>query len=99
MAGYCTLVLCFHSPVACENTAIRSCNIQPYCLLTYQIYNVTYLMHHPLQPFSRRVRIPFLVPPSLSAHCFNIKYHFEGHSCYLNVLFPFKTGSLTMYTL
>ena len=37
MAGYCTLVLYFHSPVARENTAAHSCNIQPYYLLTYQI--------------------------------------------------------------
>ena len=37
MAGYCTLVLYFHSPAAHENTAAHSCNIQPYCLLTHQI--------------------------------------------------------------
>ena len=37
MAGYCTLVLYFHSPAAYENTAAHSCNIQPYCLLTHQI--------------------------------------------------------------
>ena len=37
MAGYCTLVLYFHSPVARENTAAHSCNIQPYYLLTHQI--------------------------------------------------------------
>ena len=37
MAGYCTLVLYFHSPVARENTAAYLCNIQPYYLLTYQI--------------------------------------------------------------
>ena len=29
MAGYCTLVLYFHSSVARKNTAARSCNIQP----------------------------------------------------------------------
>ena len=32
-----TFVLYFHSPAARENTAARSCNIQPYCLLTHQI--------------------------------------------------------------
>ena len=37
MAGYCTLVLYFHSPSARQNTAARSCNIQPYCLLKHQI--------------------------------------------------------------
>ena len=37
MAGYCTLVLYFHSPAARENTATHSCNIQPYRLLTHQI--------------------------------------------------------------
>ena len=37
MAGYCTLVLYFHSPVARENTDAHSCNIQPYCLLSHQI--------------------------------------------------------------
>ena len=37
MAGYCTLVLYFHSPAARENTAAHSCNIQPYYLLTHQI--------------------------------------------------------------
>ena len=37
MAGYCTLVLYFHSSAAQENTAAHSCNIQPYCLLTHQI--------------------------------------------------------------
>ena len=37
MTGYCTLVLYFHSPVARENMAAHSCNIQPYYLLTYQI--------------------------------------------------------------
>ena len=37
MAGYCTLVLYFHSPAARENTAAHLCNIQPYCLLTHQI--------------------------------------------------------------
>jgi len=37
MAGYCTLVLYFHSPMARENTVTHSCNIQPYYLLTYQI--------------------------------------------------------------
>ena len=43
MAGYCTLVLYFHSPAACENTAAHSCNIQPYYLLTHQIIYI-YLM-------------------------------------------------------
>ena len=46
MAGYCTLVLYFHSPVARENTDAHSCNIQPYCLLSHQIiymYKVHYL--------------------------------------------------------
>ena len=37
MAGYCTLVLYFHSPAARENTTAHSCNIQPYCPLTHQI--------------------------------------------------------------
>ena len=37
MAGYCTLVLYFHSPAARENTDAHSCNIQPYCLLSHQI--------------------------------------------------------------
>ena len=37
MAGYCTLVLYFHSHAARENTAAHSCNIQPYYLLTHQI--------------------------------------------------------------
>ena len=37
MTGYCTLVLYFHSPAACENTDAHSCNIQPYCLLSHQI--------------------------------------------------------------
>ena len=37
MAGYCTLVLYFHSPAAHENTAAHSCNIQPCYLLTHQI--------------------------------------------------------------
>ena len=37
MAGYCTLVLYFHSPAAREITATLSSNIQPYCLLTHQI--------------------------------------------------------------
>ena len=37
MAGYCTLVLYFHSPAAREITAAHSCNIQPYYLLTHQI--------------------------------------------------------------
>ena len=32
MAGYCTLVLYFHSLAAHENTDAHSCNIQPYCL-------------------------------------------------------------------
>ena len=36
MAGYCTLVLYFHSPMTRENTAAHSCNIQPYYLLTHQ---------------------------------------------------------------
>ena len=36
-AGYCTLVLYFHSLVARENTVAHSCNIQPYCLLTHQM--------------------------------------------------------------
>ena len=47
MAGYCTLVLYFHSPVARENTAAHSCNIQPYCLLTHQII---YYMNTTEQP-------------------------------------------------
>ena len=42
MAGYCTLVLYFHSPAARENTAAHSCNIQPYYLLTYQIIYIYY---------------------------------------------------------
>ena len=37
MAGYCTLVLYFHSPAARENMAAHSCNIQPCYLLTHQI--------------------------------------------------------------
>ena len=37
MAGYCTLVLYFHSPVARENTDAQECNMQPYCLLSHQI--------------------------------------------------------------
>ena len=37
MAGYCTLVLYFHSPAARENTTAHSCNIHPYCPLTHQI--------------------------------------------------------------
>ena len=37
MAGYCTLVLYFHSPAARENMATHSCNIQPYYLLTHRI--------------------------------------------------------------
>ena len=37
MAGYCTLVLYFHSLAARENTTAHSCNIQPYCPLTHQI--------------------------------------------------------------
>ena len=40
MAGYCTLVLYFHSPAAHENTATHLCNVQPYCLLTHQIFIV-----------------------------------------------------------
>jgi len=35
MAGNCTLVLYFHSPAACENTAAHSCNIQPYIYIMY----------------------------------------------------------------
>ena len=31
-----TLVLYFHSPAGCENTAAHLCNIQPYCLLSHQ---------------------------------------------------------------
>ena len=46
-AGYCTLVLYFHSPVACKNTATHPCNIQSYRLLTikytYIIYVYIYL--------------------------------------------------------
>ena len=41
MAGYCTLVLYFHSPAAHENTAAHSCNIQPYYLLTHQIIYIS----------------------------------------------------------
>ena len=37
MAGYCTLVLYFHSPAARENAAAHLYNIQPYYLLTHQI--------------------------------------------------------------
>ena len=37
MTGYCTFVLYFHSPAACENTATHSCNIQPYYFLSHQI--------------------------------------------------------------
>ena len=44
MAGYCTLVLYFHLPVACENAAPYSCNIQPYYLLTHQI--IMYLLSY-----------------------------------------------------
>ena len=44
MAGYCTLVLYFHSPAARENTAAHSCNIQPYCPLTHQIYSYDNLL-------------------------------------------------------
>ena len=40
MAGYCTLVLYFHSPTARENTAAHSCNIQPYYLLYHQIIDL-----------------------------------------------------------
>ena len=41
MAGYCTLVLYFHSLAACENTNAHSYNIQPYCLLTHQIIYIS----------------------------------------------------------
>ena len=42
MAGYCTSVwLYFHKPQASENTA-QECNIQPYCLLTHQIIDLSY---------------------------------------------------------
>ena len=37
------LVLYFHLPTACENTAAHSCNIQPYCLLNHQ----TIYIHRP----------------------------------------------------
>ena len=42
MAGYCTLVLYYHLPAACENTATPSCNIQPYCL-PHQVYMYIYI--------------------------------------------------------
>ena len=41
MAGYCTLVLYFHSPAAHENTA-QECNILSYCLLRHQIIDLLY---------------------------------------------------------
>ena len=41
MAGYCTLVLYFHSLAAHENTGTHSCNIQPYCLLNHQVYTTS----------------------------------------------------------
>ena len=47
MAGYCTLVLYFHSPVARENTDAHSRNIQPYCLLSHQIIYMYYNVHWP----------------------------------------------------
>ena len=49
MAGYCTLVLYFHSPAARENTTAHSCNIQPYCPLTHQIiyiYSNTFIAYY-----------------------------------------------------
>ena len=45
MAGYCTLVLHFQSPAACENTDTHSCNIQPYCLLSHQIIYIYIYLH------------------------------------------------------
>ena len=42
MTGYCTLVLYFHSPAARETTATHLCNIQPYCLLTHQVTDLSY---------------------------------------------------------
>ena len=47
MAGYCTLVLYFHSPAARENTAAYSCNIQPYYLLTHQIIYISPIQFTP----------------------------------------------------
>ena len=42
MAGYCTLVLYFHSPAARENTGAHSRHTQPYCLLSHQIIYMYY---------------------------------------------------------
>ena len=48
MAGYCTLVLYFHSPAAHENTAAHTCNIQPYCFLTHVCisFSLLYMWPH-----------------------------------------------------
>ena len=40
MAGYCTLVLYFHSPAARENTTAHSCNIQPYSVPSHPSNNI-----------------------------------------------------------
>ena len=48
MAGYCNVLLYFHSSVARENMAANSCNMQPYCLLTHQVMCMYMQLHIPL---------------------------------------------------
>ena len=65
MAGYCTLVLYFHSPAARENTTAHSCNIQPYCPLTHQI-----IYMYPFQSMHRHIPESFCVYQQVTINLF-----------------------------
>ena len=77
MAGYCTLVLYFHSPAARENTAAHSCNIQPYYLLTHQLIYI-YIIHVHTTDNVRPKQCPHALSNKLQVFYENLQVFYEN---------------------